>query len=144
MGRHIFATFSGSRGQKFPFSIFRLTPTMRTQPFLRDHESHCIAFDRAGQIVCSSRHDEKVYRVARQWNYVAPTPRDGSRDRHAFDRAENLSLGDRNGTILKWPRPSDIRVRYFGVQCFRVSHGIWTKWRLVRDRSNNFHLRCGL
>jgi len=99
---NIFATFSGSRGQKVPVSIFKIDTNYETQPFLAEiMNPTAIAFDRAGQMYVSSRHDEKVYRVARNGTMSTYAEGMGVATGIAFDRAENLYVGDRNGTIFK-------------------------------------------
>src|SRR5438132_1277119 len=62
---NIYATFSGSRGQKVPVSIYKIDTNYIAKPFLGDlMNATAIAFDRAGQMYVSSRHDGAVYRVA--------------------------------------------------------------------------------
>jgi sugar lactone lactonase YvrE len=99
---NIFATFSGSRGQKVPVSIFKIDTNYDTQPFTAEiMNPTAIAFDRAGQMYVSSRHDEKVYRVARNGTMSTYAEGMGVATGIAFDKAENLYVGDRNGTIFK-------------------------------------------
>src|SRR5438105_6459298 len=62
---NIFVTFSGSRGQKVPVSIFKIDTNYNVKPFVADiMNATSIAFDRAGQMYVSSRLDGTVYRVA--------------------------------------------------------------------------------
>ncbi|MGO9864641.1 MAG: IPT/TIG domain-containing protein, partial [Terriglobales bacterium] len=99
---NIYATFSGSRGQKVPVSIFKIDTNYAVKPFLSDlMNATAIAFDRAGQMYVSSRHDEAVYKVAP--NGVMSTYAEGMgvATGIAFDAAENLYVGDRSGTIFK-------------------------------------------
>ena len=99
---NIFATMSGSRGEKVPVSIFKIDTNYDTQPFLADiMNPTAIAFDRAGQMYVSSRHDEKVYRVARNGTMSTYAEGMGVATGIAFDKVENLYVGDRNGTIFK-------------------------------------------
>ncbi|HEY6182354.1 MAG TPA: IPT/TIG domain-containing protein [Terriglobales bacterium] len=99
---NIFATLSGSRGQKMPVSIFKIDTNYVMQPFLADiMNPTAIAFDRVGQMYVSSRHDEKVYRVARNGTMSTFAEGMGVATGIAFDKAENLYVGDRNGTIFK-------------------------------------------
>lgn len=99
---NIFATLSGSRGQKVPVSIFKIDTNYEIQPFLADiMNPTAIAFDRAGQMYVSSRHDEKVYRVARNGTMSTYAEGMGVATGIAFDKSENLYVGDRNGTIFK-------------------------------------------
>jgi sugar lactone lactonase YvrE len=99
---NIFATLSGPRGQKVPVSIFKIDTSYQVQPFLADiMNPTAIAFDRAGQMYVSSRHDEKVYRVARNGTMSTYAEGMGVATGIAFDKAENLYVGDRNGTVFK-------------------------------------------
>jgi len=108
---NIFVTFSGSRGQKVPVSIFKIDASYNVEPFLSDMmNATSIAFDREGQMYVSSRHDETVYKVAP--NGVMSTYAEGMgvATGIAFDAAENLYVGDRSGTIFKIARDRQIFV----------------------------------
>src|SRR5512140_3396850 len=62
---NIYVTFSGSRGQKTPVSIYRIDTSYNVKPFLSEMMNATgIAFDREGQMYVSSRFDGTVYRVA--------------------------------------------------------------------------------
>ena len=62
---NVYVTFSGSRGQKVPVSIFKIDTNYTVKPFLAEMmNATAIAFDRAGQMYVSSRFDGTVYRVA--------------------------------------------------------------------------------
>ncbi len=108
---NIFVTFSGSRGQKVPVSIFKIDANYNVEPFLSDMmNATAIAFDREGQMYVSSRNDEAVYKVAP--NGVMSTYAEGMgvATGIAFDAAENLYVGDRSGTIFKIARDRQIFV----------------------------------
>jgi hypothetical protein len=98
----IYATFSGSRGQKVPVSIFKIDTSYETKPFLAEiMNPTAIAFDRAGQMYVSSRYDGTVYRVAPNGTMSTYAEGMGVATGIAFDRAGNLYVGDRSGTIFK-------------------------------------------
>src|SRR5206468_10043466 len=62
---NIYATFSGSRGQKVPVAVFKIDTNYMMKPFVADMmNATSIAFDRQGQMYVSSRNDGAVYRVA--------------------------------------------------------------------------------
>src|SRR5579862_1577637 len=62
---NIYATFSGSRGQKVPVSIFKIDTDYSVKPYLSDlMNATSIAFDRKGEMYVSSRNDGTVYKVA--------------------------------------------------------------------------------
>ncbi len=108
---NIYVTFSGSRGQKVPVSIYKVDTNYAVKPFLSDMmNATAIAFDRAGQMYVSSRHDGTVYRVAPNGTMSAYAEGMGIATGIAFDREENLYVGDRTGTIFKISRDRQIFV----------------------------------
>jgi sugar lactone lactonase YvrE len=108
---NIFATFSGSRGQKTPVSIFKIDNNYNVAPFLSEMmNATSIAFDRDGEMYVSSRHDETVYRVAPNGTVSTYAEGMGVATGIAFDREENLYVGDRSGTIFKIARDRQIFV----------------------------------
>jgi sugar lactone lactonase YvrE len=108
---NIFVTFSGSRGQKTPVSIFKIDTNYNVKPFLSDlMNATAIAFDREGQMYVSSRHDEAVYKVAPNGTMSTYAEGMGVATGIAFDREENLYVGDRSGTIFKIARDRQIFV----------------------------------
>ena len=99
---NIFVTFSGSRGQKTPVSIFKIDTNYQVRPFLTDMMNPTsIAFDHDGQMYVSSRFDGTVYRVAPNGTMSSYAEGLGVATGIAFDRDENLLVGDRSGTIFK-------------------------------------------
>jgi len=99
---NLFATFSGSRGQKVPVSIYKIDTSYQVKPFLSElMNAHGIAFDREGQLYVSSRQNGTVYRVAPNGTMSAYAEGMGIATGIAFDREQNLYVGDRSGTIFK-------------------------------------------
>ena len=108
---NLYVTFSGSRGQKTPVSIFKIDTNYVVTPFLSDMmNATSIAFDREGQMYVSSRHDEAVYKVAPNGTMSTYAEGMGVATGIAFDAAENLYVGDRSGTIFKIARDRQIFV----------------------------------
>jgi sugar lactone lactonase YvrE len=108
---NLYVTFSGSRGQKVPVSIFKIDTNYNVKPFLSDlMNATAIAFDRAGQMYVSSRNDEAVYRVAPNGTMSPYAQGMGVATGIAFDTEENLYVGDRSGTIFKIARDRQIFV----------------------------------
>ena len=108
---NIYVTFSGSRGQKVPVSIFKIDSGYNVKPFLVDlMNATSIAFDRAGQMYVSSRFDGTVYRVAPNGTMSSYAEGMGVATGIAFDREENLYVGDRSGTVFKIGRDRQIFV----------------------------------
>ncbi len=108
---NLYVTFSGSRGQKVPVSIFKIDTNYNPKPFLSDlMNATSMAFDREGQMYVSSRHDEAVYKVAPNGSMSTYAEGMGIATGIAFDAAENLYVGDRSGTIFKIARDRQIFV----------------------------------
>jgi sugar lactone lactonase YvrE len=108
---NIYVTFSGSRGEKVPVSIFKIDTDYNVKPYLSDlMNATAIAFDREGQMYVSSRHDEAVYQVAPNGTMSTYAEGMGVATGIAFDREENLYVGDRSGTIFKIARDRQIFV----------------------------------
>jgi sugar lactone lactonase YvrE len=108
---NIYVTFSGSRGQKVPVSIFKIDTNYNVKPFLTEiMNATAIAFDREGQMYVSSRFDGTVYRVAQNGTMSTYAESMGVATGLAFDREQNLYVGDRSGTIFKVARDRQIFV----------------------------------
>lgn len=108
---NIFVTFSGSRGQKVPVSIFKIDTNYGVKPFLTEMmNATAIVFDRDGQMYVSSRFDGAVYRIAQNGTMSSYAESMGVATGLAFDREQNLYVGDRSGTIFKVARDRQIFV----------------------------------
>src|ERR1700678_3433037 len=108
---NIYATFSGSRGQKVPVAIFKIDTNYAVKPFVAEMmNATAIAFDRHGQMYVSSRHDGAVYRVAPNGVMTTYAEGMGVATGIAFDRNQNLYVGDRSGTIFKIGRDQQVFV----------------------------------
>jgi sugar lactone lactonase YvrE len=108
---NIYATFSGSRGQKVPVSIFKIDTNYNVKPFVSElMNPTAIAFDRGGQMYVSSRYDGTVYQVAPNGTMSSYAEGMGVATGIAFDPDENLYVGDRSGTIFKIARDRQIFV----------------------------------
>lgn len=99
---NLFVTFSGSRGQQVPVSIYIVRADGSRQPFVVDLPNPTsLAFDQAGRLHVSSRFDGSVYRISADGT---PTPLAsdlGVACGIAFDPQGVLHVGDRSGTILR-------------------------------------------
>jgi sugar lactone lactonase YvrE len=99
---NIYATFSGSRGQKVPVAIFKIDTNYAVKPFVAEMmNATAIAFDRESQMYVSSRHDGAVYRVSPNGTITTYAEGMGVATGIAFDGQQNLYVGDRSGTIFK-------------------------------------------
>jgi sugar lactone lactonase YvrE len=108
---NIYVTFSGSRGEKVPVSIYKIDTNYTVKPFLAEMmNATAIAFDRNGQMYVSSRFDGAVYKVAPNGTMSSYAESMGVATGLAFDKDENLYVGDRSGTIFKIARDRQIFV----------------------------------
>ncbi|HMD50796.1 MAG TPA: IPT/TIG domain-containing protein [Bryobacteraceae bacterium] len=108
---NIYATFSGSRGQKTPVSVYKIDLNYNNKPFVTDvMNATGLAFDQAGTLYISSRHDGVVYQVTPAGNVSVYAESMGIATGMAFDAEENLYVGDRSGTIFKISRARQIYV----------------------------------
>ena len=99
---NLFVTFSGSRGQQVPVSIYVVRSDGSREPFVADLPNPTsLAFDRSGQLHVSSRFDGSVYRVAPDGAVTAVASDLGVACGIAFDDDNVLFVGDRSGTILR-------------------------------------------
>ena len=99
---NIYATFSGSRGQAVPVSIFRLDRDFQQRPFVRDlPNASGLAFGPDGYLYCSSRAEGTVYRISPNGSMTQWAEGMGVATGLAFDAEGNLYVGDRSGTIFK-------------------------------------------
>jgi sugar lactone lactonase YvrE len=106
-----FTTFSGSRGQKVPVSVFKIDRQQAVRPFLHDLLNPTgLAFDRAGYLYISSRMEGTVYKVSPDAHREIYAEGMGVATGIAFDGEENLYVGDRTGTVFKISRDRQIFV----------------------------------
>jgi hypothetical protein len=99
---NILTTFSGSRGQKVPTSVFKIDRNHVARPFLNDLLNPTgLAFDREGLLYISSRAEGTIYQVTPDGRRTVYAQGMGIATGIAFDREENLYVGDRTGTIFK-------------------------------------------
>jgi sugar lactone lactonase YvrE len=108
---NVYSTFSGSRGQKSPVSIYKIDTSYNSKPFVTDLMNPTgLAFDREGLLYVSSRYDGIVYQVTPAGNMSVYVEGMGVATGIAFDEDENLYVGDRSGTVFKISRSRQIYV----------------------------------
>ncbi len=108
---NIYSTFSGSRGQKSPVSIYKVDTNYNSKPFVTDLMNPTgLAFDHDGLLYVSSRYDGIIYQISSSGNMSVYVEGMGVATGLAFDRDENLYVGDRSGTIFKISRSRQIYV----------------------------------
>ena len=98
----LFVTRSGSRGEQFPVTLFRIDINGEITEFSGDIVNPTgIAFDSSGQMFVSSRMDGTVYRIT-PFKEAMPFARNlGIATGIAFDSSDTMYVGDRTGTIFK-------------------------------------------
>ena len=102
MAGNIFSTFSGSRGQKVPASVFKINTQHVVKPFVDDLTNPTgLAFGADGMLYISSRMEGTIYQVTPKGDVTPYAEGMGVATGLAFDGAGNLYAGDRTGTIFK-------------------------------------------
>jgi len=97
----IYTTLSGSRGQKVPVSVYKITPDGESEPFLTDLINPTgLAFSPAGEMFITSRYDGTVYRVTPFKEAEEFAHNLGIATGIAFDPDGRMFVGDRSGTIF--------------------------------------------
>ena len=108
---NVYVTFSGSRGQKTPVSVYKIDLNYNPKPFVSDiMNATGLAFDKSGTLYISSRYDGVVYQVTPAGAASVYVEGMGVATGIAFDPEENLYVGDRSGTIFKISRSRQIYV----------------------------------
>ncbi len=99
---NVYVTFSGSRGQSVPTSLFRIDDESTLHPIAAEIMNPTgLALDGAGNLYISSRHDGAVYRLSTDGDLSTYAEGMGVATGLAFDVVGNLYVGDRSGTIFK-------------------------------------------
>jgi sugar lactone lactonase YvrE len=99
---NIFTTLSGTRGQKVPVSVWKISPRGESSPFLSSIVNPTgLAINDDGTLYISSRQEGTVYRVSVFKELDTFAEDLGVATGLAFDRAGYLYVGDRQGTIYK-------------------------------------------
>lgn len=99
---NLYVTFSGSRGQQAPISLFVVRRDGTREPFAADVPNPTsIAFDREGFLYVSSRFDGSVYRIGPEGAMSTHATDLGVACGIAFGPDDALYVGDRSGSILR-------------------------------------------
>jgi sugar lactone lactonase YvrE len=99
---NLYVTYSGTRGQQVPVSIFRVRPNGTREPFSSSVVNPTsMAIDPQNRLYVSSRFEGTVYRVS-QDGATEPFAHDlGVACGLAFSSEGALFVGDRSGTIFR-------------------------------------------
>ena len=99
---NLYVTFSGSRGQQTPVSIYVVRPDGAREPFVSGIPNPTsMIFDREGHLLVSSRFDGCVYRVTPDGVVKAFASELGVACGLAVGPDGALYVGDRSGSILR-------------------------------------------
>ncbi len=99
---HLYVTYSGSRGQEAPVSIFRVTSRGTREPFAHGLvNATSVAFGPDGRLYVSSRFEGAVYRVNEDGSHEQAAADLGVACGIAFDADGAMYVGDRSGTIFR-------------------------------------------
>ena len=99
---NLFVTYSGSRGQDAPVSIFRVTPEGTREPFVSGIvNATSMAFGPDGHLYVSSRFEGSVHRVKEDGTHEQVASDLGVACGLTFDADGCMYVGDRSGTIFK-------------------------------------------
>lgn len=99
---NLFVTYSGSRGQEAPISIFRVTQDGTRESFVSGIvNATSLAFGPDGELYVSSRFEGAVYRVKNDGAHELVASDLGVACGLAFDDEGWMYVGDRSGTIFR-------------------------------------------
>src|SRR4249920_1349253 len=99
---NLFVTYSGSRGQESPVSVFRVTRAGTREPFVSGIvNATSMAFGPDGRLYVSSRFEGAVYRIAGDGTPEQVASDLGVACGIAFDDEGWMYVGDRSGTIFR-------------------------------------------
>ena len=124
---NLYVTYSGTRGQQVPVSIFRVRPNGTREPFSSGIVNPTsMAIDPQGRLYVSSRFEGAVYRVSPDGEAEAFAQHLGVACGLTFSSDGTLFVGDRSGTIFKVDQ--DGQATTFAslpasVAAFHLAHG---------------------
>jgi hypothetical protein len=98
---NLYVTYSGTRGQEVPVSIFRVSRSGRRESFVSGIVNPTsMTFDARGNLYVSSRFEGSVYRVRPDGTYETFATDLGIACGLAFGRDGTLYVGDRSGSVF--------------------------------------------
>jgi len=99
---NLYVTYSGTRGQQVPVSIFRVRPNGTRETFSSGIvNATSMALDPDGRMYVSSRFEGTVYRVSADGTFETFATDLGVACGLAFSEDGTLFVGDRSGTIFR-------------------------------------------
>ncbi len=107
----VYVTYSGARGEKVPFGVFRVEPDGRSEPFLAEIVNPTgLALGPDGCLYVTSRHTGMVYRSTMDKQVEEYAAGLGLATGLVFDSEGSLFVGDRAGLVHKISRNRDVSV----------------------------------
>ncbi len=98
----VYVTYSGARGEKVPFGVFRIEPDGRSEPFLAEIVNPTgLALGPDDCLYVTSRHTGMVYRSTLDKQVEEFAEGLGLPTGLVFDSEGNLFVGDRGGVVHK-------------------------------------------
>ena len=98
----LFVTYSGSRGERSPVSVFRIRSDGYREPFVTGIvNATSMALSPDGRLHVSSRFEGAVYRIADDGSYEVFASDLGVACGMAFSPDGTLYVGDRSGTVFR-------------------------------------------
>jgi sugar lactone lactonase YvrE len=98
----LYVTYSGSRGQESPVSIFRVTAPGTREPFASGIvNATSMAIGPDGSLYVSSRFEGSIYKVRSDGSHDVVASDLGVACGIAFDSNGSMYVGDRTGTIFR-------------------------------------------
>lgn len=98
----LYVTFSGTRGQRVPVSVFRVADDGEKTPFLTGlANATSMAFDARGALHVTSRLDGCVYRASAAGETEVVARELGTACGIAFGSDGTMFVGDRSGTVFR-------------------------------------------
>ncbi len=98
----LFATYSGTRGERSPVSVFRIRHDGYREPFVTGiTNATSLVFAPDGRLHVSSRFEGTVYRVADDGSFEVVATDLGVACGMAFSADGTLYVGDRSGTVFR-------------------------------------------
>jgi len=99
---NLYVTYSGTRGQQVPVSIFKVRPNGTRETFSSGIvNATSMAIDAQGRLYVSSRFEGTVYRVGTDGTFETFATDLGVACGLAFSKDGMLFVGDRSGTIFR-------------------------------------------
>ena len=98
----LYLTYSGTRGERLPVSVFRVSRDGFREPFVtKITNPTSMAFDPAGRLHVSSRFDGTVFVIDAEGRTTKVVDDLGVACGLAFDADGTLYVGDRSGTVFQ-------------------------------------------